>query len=142
MINLERHHRRIHWKTRLVRWSLAPLALAAAPAWLYFSLGTCQEDGDAVGSLCRAYRVIPFLPTMAALCVLGLIVYDLVEVGREIHFETHGEKPRRHIKHARHGYKAISAHHQKHVRRTLLNVLAVTAAVAAWICWKAWQSTH
>ncbi len=141
-MNLEHHHRRIHWKTRLVRWSLAPLALAAAPAWLYLSLGTCLEDGDAPGSLCRAYRVIPFLPTLAALCVVALIVYDLVEVGREIHFETHGVKPRRRLHHARRGYKAIAPHHRRHVRRTLLNVLLVTGAVAAWIAWEAYRSTR
>jgi len=141
-MNLEHRHRRIHWKARLVRWSLAPLALAAAPAWLYVSLGTCQEDGDAPGSLCRVYRVIPFLPTLAALCVLGLIVYDLVEIGREIHFETHGVKPRRRVRHAHRGFQTLAPHHRRHVHRALLNVLVVTAAVALWIFWEAWQSTH
>lgn len=141
-MNLEHHHRRIHWKTRLVRWSLAPLALAAGPAWLYLSLGACLEDGDAPGSVCRAYRIIPFLPTLAALCVIALIVYDLIEVGREVSFETHGVKPRRHIRHAHHGYRALDHHHRRKVRGTLWNLLAVTAAVALWIAWKAWQSTR
>lgn len=141
-MNLEHHHRRIHWKTRLLRWSLAPLALAAGPAWLYFSLGPCMEDGDAAGSVCRAYRVIPFLPSLLALAVAGLIVYDLVEVGREVHLETHGVKPRRHLKHAHHGYKALDHHHRHKVRRAAWNWLAVTAAVALWIAWKAWQTTR
>jgi hypothetical protein len=141
-MNIEPHHTRIHWKTRLIRLSLAPLALAAGPAWLYFSLSACQEEGDAVDTLCRAYRVIPFLPTLAALTVLSLVVYDLIEVGRELHQETHGVKPKRHFKHAHAGFKALAPRHQKHIHRTLLNILLVTCAVAVWICWKAWQSTH
>ncbi len=141
-MNIEPHHTRIHWKTRLIRLSLAPLALAAGPAWLYFSLGTCQEEGDNIGTLCHVYRVIPFLPTLAALTVLVLLVFDLIEVGREIHEQTHGVKPRRRLKHAHAGFKAIAPRHQKHIHRTLLNILLVTVAVAAWIAWKAWQSTH
>lgn len=141
-MSIEHRHRRIHWKTVLIRWSLAPLALIAAPAWLYFSYGVCQEEGDAFGSACRAFRVIPFLPTLAAIAVFGLIVYDLIEVGREAHFEAHGEKPRRHLKHARHGFKTLAPHHQKHIHRTLWNILAVTVAVAAWIAWMAYRTTH
>ena len=141
-MNIEHHHRRIHWKTRLIRWSLPPLALLAAPAWLYFSYGTCQEEGDAVGSVCRALRVVPFLPSIAAVAVAAFIIWDLIQVGREIHFETHGVKPRHHLKHMVHGYRAIAPHHQKHLHRTLWNILAVTGAVAAWIFWQAYQSTH
>lgn len=141
-MNIEPHHRRIHWKTRLIRLALPPLALAAAPAWLYLSVGTCQEEGDAAGSVCRALRVIPYLPVLAALAVAVFIVWDLIRVGREVHFEKHGVKPRHHVKHAVHGYRAIAPVHQGHLRRTLLSIVAVTAAVSAWLAWKAYQSTH
>ena len=141
-MNIEHHHRRIHWKTRLIRLALPPLALAAAPAWLYFSVGTCQEEGDAVGSVCRALRVIPFLPSLVALAVGAFIIWDLIQVGRELHFEKHGVKPRHHVKHLIHGYNAIEPKHQRHLHRTLLSIVTVTGAVAAWIAWQAYQSTH
>jgi len=141
-VNLEHHHRRIHWKTLLIRWGLPPLALAAVPAWIYFSVGTCQEDGDAAGSVCRALRVIPFLPSLAALAVGVFIVWDLMALGREVRSETHRDLPHRHIKHAVHGYRAVAPDHRKHLHRTLWSVLSVTGAVAAWIAWQAYQSTH
>jgi hypothetical protein len=141
-VNIEPHHTRLHWKSILIRWTLPPLALLATVAWLYFSVGTCQEDGDAVGSVCRALRVIPFLPSLAALAVGAFIVWDLIKLGREVHFERHGVKPRPHLKHVVHGYNAVAPRHQKHLHRTLLNLLAVTGAVAAWIAWQAYQSTH
>lgn len=141
-MNLDRHHRRIHWKARLVRWGTLPLALLAAPAWLYVSYGTCQDDGDQIGSLCRAFRVIPFLPTLAAAALLGFVVWDLAVAGHESAVER-GEKPgRRRLRHAAHGYRAISAEHRRHVNRALAAAALVTLAVGLWIARLAYVSTH
>jgi hypothetical protein len=141
-VNLERHHRRIHWKARAIHWGLIPLALCAAPAWLYLSYGACQEDGDAIGSACRVFRVIPFLPTLGALALLVLIVADLIEIGREAHREQHGVRPKAHIRHAAHGFRAIGEKHQSHIHLALLTAAAVTLALGAWIALLAYQSTH
>ena len=141
-MNLDHHHRRIHWKTRLIRWGLAPLAFAAIPTWLYVSYGTCQEDGDALGSACHALRIVPFLPTLVALALAAAIVWDLVEIGRDLHHETHGVKPPRHLKHAHAGFRALNPHHQKHVHKSLWSILAVTTAVIVWIAWQIYQSTY
>jgi hypothetical protein len=141
-VNLEHHHRRIHWKTRLIRWGMIPLALIAPPVWLYVSYGTCQEEGDRVGSLCRAFRVIPFLPTLAAVVLLAFVVWDLAGVGHA-HAEERGEKPKkRELKHVAHGYRKISDAHRRHIHWALLTVLVVTLAVAFGIGWEAYQSTH
>jgi hypothetical protein len=141
-VNLEHHHRRIHWKTRLVRWALLPLALLAAPAWLYVSYGTCQEDGDQIGTLCHAFRVIPFLPTLAAVVVLAFVVWDLAAIGRA-RAEERGEKPRkRELKHAAHGYREIGAGHRRRIHWALATVGLVTLAIGAWIAVLAYRSTH
>ena len=141
-MNLEPHHRRIHWKTLVVRWALAPLALAAGPAWLYFSSATCQEDGDALGTACHALRVVPFLPTLGALALLAFVVRDLIVVGHA-HAVERGERPRRRkLKHAARGYRAISERHRRHIHWALAIFSAVTVAVAAWIAWLRYQSTY
>lgn len=142
MVNLEHHHRRIHWKTRLVRWALLPLALLAAPAWLYFSYGTCQEEGDQLGTLCHALRVVPFLPTLGAVVLLALVVWDLAAIGRA-RAEERGEKPRRReLEHAAHGYREISDAHRRHIRWALAAVALVTLAIGLWIALLAYSSTH
>jgi hypothetical protein len=142
MVSLEHHHRKIHWKTRLVRWALLPLALVAAPAWLYVSYGTCQEEGDQIGTLCHAFRVIPFLPTLAAIAILGFVAWDLAALGREHARET-GERPsRRGLGHVRHGYRQIGDAHKRHIHKALTTVGLVTVAISAWIAWLAYQTTH
>lgn len=142
MVNLEPHHRKIHRKTRLVRWALLPLALIAAPAWLYVSYGTCQEEGDQIGTLCHAFRVIPFLPTLAAIAILAFVAWDLAALGHE-HARELGEPPTRHgLKHVRHGYRALGDAHKRHIHWALATVLAVTLAIGAWIAWLAYQTTH
>ena len=142
MVNLEHHHRRIHWKTRLVRWALLPLALVAAPAWLYVSYGTCQEEGDQIGTLCHAFQVIPYLPTFAAIALLAFVVWDLAAIGHA-HAEERGEKrAKRQLKHAAHGYRAISGAHRRHIHWALATVALVTLVIALWIAVLAYQSTH
>jgi hypothetical protein len=142
MVNLEHHHRKIHWKTRLVRWALLPLALCAAPAWLYFSYGTCQEEGDQIGTACHALRVLPFLPTLIAAILLVFVVWDLASLGRA-RAEEGGEAPRgRRLKHVAHGYREVGDSHRRHIRWALATVAFVTAAIALWIAVIAYQSTH
>lgn len=142
-MNLERHHRKIRAKTHLLRWTLAPLAVVAGFAWLYLSVGTCQEEGDAVGSACRAYSILPFVPTMIGLGLAALIVWDLTEVGMEAHHEKHGVRPeKRKLHHAVHGLKELNDSHRRHVHLAILNLLAVTVSVGAWIAWQWWQSTR
>jgi hypothetical protein len=142
MVNLEHHHRKIHWKTRLVRWALLPLALLAAPAWLYFSIGTCQEEGDQLGTACHALRAVPFLPTLAALALLAFVAWDLAAISHA-HARESGEKPTRHgLKHVAHGYRAVSDAHRRHIHWALATVLLVTLAVALWIAVIAYQSTY
>jgi hypothetical protein len=141
-VNLDSHHRRIHWKTRLVRWALLPLALLAAPAWLYVSYGTCQEEGDQIGTLCRAFRVIPFLPTLVAVVLLGFVAWDLAAIGHA-RAEERGEKPaKRKLKHAVHGYREISQGHRRHVNWALVTVVLVTLAIGLWIAVLRYQSTR
>ena len=141
-MNLEHHHRRIHWKTRLVRWALLPVALLAAPAWLYVSYGTCQEEGDQIGTLCHAFRVIPFLPTIIAAVLLGFVVWDLAAIGHA-RAEERGERPaKRSLKHAVHGYHEISGGHRRHIHWALLTVALVTSAISLWIAVLAYQSTR
>jgi hypothetical protein len=141
-VNIDPHHRRIHWKARLIHWGMIPLALLAVPAWLYVSYGTCQEEGDQLGSLCHAFRVIPFLPTLGAAALLGFIVWDLMKLGHAVAVENggHAAKPRLH--HAAHGYRAISHRHRGHLHWALILAFTVTLAVALGICWQAYQSTH
>jgi hypothetical protein len=142
MVNIEHHHRKIHWKTRLVRLAVLPLALIAAPAWLYVSYGTCQEEGDQIGTLCHAFRVIPFLPMIAGVAILCFVAWDLAAIGHA-HAEERGEKPaKREPKHAVHGYNAISAAHRRHIHWALGTVAFVTLAIGLWIYWIAYQSTH
>ena len=142
MVNIEHHHRKIHWKTRVIRWALLPLALIAAPAWLYVSYGTCQEEGDQIGTLCHAFRVIPFLPTIAAVAILCFVVWDLAAIGHA-RAEERGEEPaKRELKHAAHGYAAISDSHRRHIHWALTTVGLVTLAIGLWISWLAYQTTH
>jgi hypothetical protein len=142
MVNLERHHRKIHWKTRLVRWAMIPFALFAAPAWLYVSYGTCQEEGDQIGTLCHALRVIPFLPTLAAVAILAFVAWDLAGLGHAA-AEARGEKPaKRELKHVRHGYHEINERHRRHIHRALGTVAFATLGIALWIAWLAYQTTH
>jgi hypothetical protein len=142
MVNIEHHHRRIHWKTRLVRWTLAPMALLAAPAWLYFSFGTCQEEGDQLGTACRALRVLPFLPTLGAVLLLAFVAWDLATLGRARAAER-GETPRRRgLKHVAHGYREVSATHRRRIHWALATVALVTLAVGLWIAVIAYRSTH
>lgn len=142
MVNIEHHHRKIHWKTRLVRWAVLPLAVIAAPAWLYVSYGTCQEEGDQIGTLCHAFRVIPFLPVIAGAAILCFVVWDLAAIGRA-HAEERGERPaKRELKHAAHGYRAISGAHRSHIHWALATVALVALAIGLWICWLAYQSTY
>jgi biotin transporter BioY len=138
-VNIDHHHRRIHWKTRLIRWGMIPLAALAAPAWLYVSYGTCQEEGDDIGTLCHAFRVIPFLPTAAALALIVFIVWDLMKAG---HAATGRKTAKPRLHHAAHGYRAISHRHRRHIHWALLTVCAVTLALALGIGWEAYQSTH
>jgi hypothetical protein len=141
-VNLESHHRRIHWKTRLVRWALLPLALIAAPTWLYISYGTCQEEGDQIGTLCHAFRVLPFLPTILAVVLLGFVVWDLAGLGRA-RAEERGENPRkRGLKHAVHGYREISREHRSHIHWAFATMLFITLAIGVWIALIAYRSTH
>jgi hypothetical protein len=141
-VNLEHHHRRIHWKTRLVRWAVLPLALVAAPAWLYVSYGTCQEDGDQIGTLCHAFRVIPFLPVLAAAVILGFVAWDLAAIGHAA-AEERGAAPRkRELKHVAHGYREISVAHRRHIHWALTTVALVTLGIGLWIAVLAYQSTH
>jgi hypothetical protein len=142
MVNLDHHHRQIHWKTRLVRFAVLPLALIAAPAWLYVSYGTCQEEGDQIGTLCHAFRVIPFLPMIAGAALLCFVVWDLAAIGHARAVER-GEKPaKRELKHAAHGYRAISDRHRRHLHWALASVALVTLAIGLWISWIAYQSTR
>jgi hypothetical protein len=142
MVNLEHHHRKIHWKTRLVRWAMLPLALLAAPAWLYVSYGTCQEEGDQIGTLCHAFRVIPFLPTIAGVAILLFVAWDLAAISHARAAER-GEKPGKHgLKHVAHGYNAINERHRRHIHWALATVATVTLAIGCWISWIAYQSTH
>jgi hypothetical protein len=141
-VNIEHHHRRIHWKTFAIRWGMIPLALLAVPAWLYVSYGTCQEEGDQLGTLCHAFRVIPFLPTVAALTLIGFVVWDLMRLGHAVLAEKGGTAKRPRLHHAAHGYRAISHHHRRHIHWALLTVGIVTLAVALGIGWEAYQSTH
>lgn len=142
MVNLEHHHRKIHWKTRLVRWAMLPLALLAAPAWLYVSYGTCQEDGDQIGTLCHAFRVIPFLPTLAGVAILLFVAWDLAGLGHAA-AEERGEKPaKRELKHVRHGYRQVSDAHRRHIHWALAILAAVTLGIGLWISWIAYQSTN
>jgi hypothetical protein len=141
-VNLERHQRRIHWKARLVRWGTPALALLAAPAWLYLSYGTCQDDGDQLGSLCRSFRVIPFLPMLAAAALLGFVVWDLAVAGHERAGELGEEPGRRGPRHVARGYRAIGADHRRHIHRAFAVAALVTLAVGLWIARLAYVSTH
>jgi hypothetical protein len=139
-VNIEHHHRRIHWKTKAIRWGLIPLVLAAVPAWLYVSYGTCQEEGDELGTLCHAFRVIPFLPMIAAVAIFAFIVWDLMKLGHETGRGKKTATPQLH--HARHGYEAVSDAHRRHIHMALLLLGVVTLAVALGIGWEAYKSTH
>jgi hypothetical protein len=141
-VNIDHHHRRIHWKTRLIRWGLIPLVLAAVPAWLYVSYGTCQEEGDELGTLCHAFRVIPVLPIVGALALLGFIVWDLMKAGHAAAAERGEKAAKPRLRHAAHGYRAISRPHRRHIHWALFTVAAVALALAVGIGWEAWQSTH
>ena len=134
-MNLERHHRRIHW-------GMIPLALIAPPVWLYVSYGACQEEGDQLGTVCHASRVIPFLPTVAALALLGFIVWDLAKLGHAVVLERGGKSKGPRLHHAAHGYRKISDAHRRHIHWALLTVVAVTLAVALGIGWEAYSTTH
>ena len=141
-MNLEHHHRRIHWKMRLVHWATAPLAIIAAFAWLYISQAACQEDGDAIGTVCHVSRVIPFLPVLAGLALLAFVVWDLTKVGHE-HLHEKGARPGpRALKHAVHGYRAISHPHRRHIHWAVIIVAAAALTVGLWIAWLAYQTTR
>jgi len=143
-VNLDRHHRRIRAKTNLVHWSLWPLALIAIPLAIYFGYGICDDaDTDAAFAACRAFQLLPFLPTLAAAAIGGLIAWDLAGIGMELHFERHGVPAgRRRLKHSVHGFNAMDERHRRHVRWALVHALAATAAIAAWLAYEAYVSTH
>jgi hypothetical protein len=141
-MNLDRHHRRIRAKTRALHWSLWPLALLAAPAALYFGYGVCEEaDSAATFAACRAFQIVPFLPSLAGLAILGLIAWDLAAIGGELHYERHGVR-KRDVHHAVHGYLAIDERHRRHVRWALVHLLAFTVLIAAWLAYESYVSTH
>ena len=143
-MNLDRHHRRIREKTRLLHWSLWPLALLAIPLALYLGYGVCDEaDSDAAFAACRAFQILPFLPTLAAVAIGGLIAWDLAELGMDLHTERHGYHPgKRRVKHAVHGFNAIDERHRRHVHWALAHALAATAAIGGWLAYQAYVSTH
>ncbi len=143
-MNLDRHHRRIRRKTQILHWSLWPLALLAIPAAIYFGYGVCDDaDSNAAFAACGAFQVLPFLPTLAAAAIAGLIAWDLADLGLDLHHEKHDNRPTgRELKHAAHGFLAIDERHKRHVRWALYHALAATVAIAAFIAYQAYVSTH
>jgi len=142
-VNLERHHRRIRAKTRATHWSLAPLALLALPLAIYLASGVCEEaDSAASFGACRALQALPFLPTLMGAAMLALIAWDLTEVALDLHYEKHGVRPARRLRHVAHGYRAIDARHRRHVHWAAIHVAAVTLAIAAWLAYQVYVSTH
>jgi hypothetical protein len=143
-VNLEHRHRRIRTQTQILHWSLAPLALLAIPAAIYFGYGVCDDaDSNAAFAACGAFQALPFLPTLAAVAMAGLIAWDLAGLGLDLHHEKHGTRPdRRKLKHAASGFRALDERHRRHLRWALYHALAATAAIAAWIAYEAYVSTH
>lgn len=142
-MNIERHHRRIRRKTRILRWALPPLALGAVGYWLYAASAACQEaESAAEMTSCRVLHVVPFLPSLLGAAVLAMIVWDLAGIGVEIHAEREGARPRRRAHHAAHGWRAIDHHHRRHIHWAALSLAAVTLAVGGWIGWQYWTSTR
>jgi len=143
-MNLERHHRRIRTKAKVLHWSLLPLFLLSVPLALYFGYGVCEEaDSAASYAACGAFQALPFLPSLAGLIILALIAWDLTNVGLDIHFERHGVPSKKHnVHHAVHGYNAIDERHRRHVHWAVIHVAFATLAIAAWLAYEAYVSTH
>ncbi len=141
---LNHHHRRIRRKARLAHWTLVPLALAVPLAWLYFAVGRCQEaESAADAAACRRLGAVPFLPGLLGLAVAALIVFDLIELGRDWHHDAHGFRPvKRQLKHARHGYRVLDRRHRRHVHRALFEAAAASLGVAAWLLFEWFTTTH
>jgi hypothetical protein len=143
-MNIDRHHRSIKVKTQVLHWSLWPLVLLIIPAAIYFGYGVCEDaDSTAAFAACGAFQALPLLPAAAGAVMIALIVWDLTELGLDLHHERHGERPkRRRAAHAVHGYAAIDERHRRHVHWAVLHVAVATLLIAAWLAYQSYVSTH
>jgi hypothetical protein len=142
MKHLEHHHRRIRRKFHAAHLLMLPVAVIACVSWIYFALGVCGEGEEASMTACQAFSVMPAAPFVVGALLLGFLVWDLMEAGRDWHEAEHGTRPRRHLKCAHRGYHALDEKHKRHVRMTFGHVALVSAGVAGWLLFMIWRTTR
>ena len=144
MMNIEPHHRKIRTQANAIHFGMIPLAILVPVLWIYFAYGICQEsESPFMTRICSLSQLVPMLPALAGILVLGFILWELVRIGIKHHELTHGTKvDRPRLAHAVHGYRAIDDRHRRHIHLAALQVAVVSLALLLWLLCEMRYSTH